>query len=346
MHPTVANGFFAQPASAPLSNALSSTTGSIQAFTLDDEDDVPIAASDKYYVPRAKDVAKKQRERDERERREREQRERKAHRTRDVGAAKEELDFSDDEDDELDGLGGAMRDGKAKVRTQQREQKEEEHKEEQKEEAEAEAEAEEKQQPARITVVTHKPAVSTSLQPTVLTRTVPRGSEQKQKEEMSDEEDEDVEANTKHRKQPTLAQRMSDEEQPSPHSSHTAASTATANVAPLINPVALSFFLRRLALTAMGGLQLSFTAGRPPARVYVLSIASFVAAPLLVLVFSLLDRALASTSHRECVYRRRGGGSPPRGRTHTVVAAVCHNSGRLVDGSDVRCPIPHARRWY
>ena len=298
--PASTNGFFAQPSSEPLSSALSSTTEEIHAFTIED-DDAPIASSDKYYVPRAKDVRKKQREREEREKRAREEQERKAgggrHKVKDVGEAKEQLDFSDDEDDELDGLGGAVRDSKPAVRTQPPRTQKEEYREEEKEEEEEE----EKQQPPRITVVTHKPAASLSStpQPTILTRTAVSSSFQQKKEEMSDEEDDDVEANTKQRKQPTLAQRMSDEEQPSSRTSHTSAAstTATANVAPLINPVALSFFLRRLALTAMGGLQLSFEPSRPPVLVYVMSIASFAVAPILVIIFSLVDHTSALPSH-------------------------------------------------
>ena len=288
--PASTNGFFTE-SSEPLSSALSSTTEEIRSFTADD-DDPPITASDKYYVPRAKDVKKKQREREEREKREREERERKAggrHKVREVGEAKEELDFSDDEDDEqLDGLGGARREGKPTARSQQHKQKEE-----QKEE-----EKEEEEQQSRITVVTHKPAAIIASHATILTRTGGAAVEQK-KEVISDEEEDDLEANIKQRKQPTLAQRMSDEEQPSPRTSHTSASatTATANVAPLINPVALSFFLRRLALTALGGLQLSFSPTRPPALVYVLSVTSFLVAPLLVVIFSFIDHESNLPSH-------------------------------------------------
>ena len=329
VRPAPTNGFFAQ-SSEPLSSALSSTTEDIQAFTVDD-DDAPIAASDKYYVPRAKDVKKKQREREGREKREREERERKAggrHKVKEVGLAKEELDFSDDEDDELDGLGGAVRDSKPKARTQPKQK--EEHQEEEKEGREEE---EEKQQQPRITVVTHKPAATSSSQPTILTRTGGgTGSEQK-KEEMSDEEEDDLEANTKLRKQPTLAQRMSDEDQSSPRTSHTSvpssATAATANVAPLINPVALSFFLRRLALTAAGGLQLSFSPSRPPALMYVLSIASFVVAPLLVLIFSLIDHASVLPSGAS-VY------------VAGLVAAVLHCAAHV---PSLRQPVPSSEEW-
>ena len=297
VRPAPSNGFFAAGAE-PLSAVLSSTTEEIQAFTAENDEDAPLAASDKYYVPRAKDVRKKEKEREERELREQQERERKAggrHKVREAGKAAEELDFSDDEDDELDGLGGARREKPSNARSQPYRQKDRE------EQKELEVEEEEAKQQPRITVVTHKSAVASSAQPAILSRS--GGASGEQKEEMSDDEDDDIEANTKRRKQPSLAQRMSDEEErSSPHATHTTASaSAAANVAPLINPVALSFFLRRLALTAMGGLQLSFAPARPSAMLYALSITSFVVAPVLVLLFSVLDHA-SSLPSRASVY--------------------------------------------
>ena len=332
--PAPTNGFFAAAASEPLSSALSSSSEEIQAFTADDDSDAPVVASDKYYVPRAKDVRKKQKEREEREKREQQERDRRAgagrYKVRELGGpAKEELDFSDDEeDDEMDGLGGAKRESKTHTRAQQR------HEQHNKEEEKEEKEQDEQPQPSRITLVTHKPTVIPPSQHSIISRAAPLSSEQK-KEEMSDEEEDgnDIEAaiSKPQHKQPTLAQRMSDEEQSSSRTNHTASSATAAatNVAPLINPVALAFFLRRLALTALGGLQLSFTPTRPPALLYVLSIASFVLAPVLAVVFSLIDHAAALPSSAS-VY------------IAGVVAAVLHGAAHL---PSLRRPSTASAEW-
>ena len=259
--------------SAPTSSSASSSTPApaedaiISIVSSDELASVDVHGSDKYYVPRKKDLLKKERERARRPDADADLRPSGGRRVKDVGAAKEELlDFSDDDEDEADTPGLSVRPPKSKASAVPPKSAEE-HK-------------ESDSTTAAQTVIRITPPTARAT-PTVIEPSAPS--------DHNDEDDDVVEA-AKPAKAKRAIEEISDEEdedaKPRRPSSTAAASTGTGGVAPLINPVAQTFFLQRFALTCTGGLPLRSVAGKVPWAVHGLAMASWLMAPVLVAVGS------------------------------------------------------------
>ena len=256
---------FADAGSTAAASATVPVDDCIMSIVSQDElDEVEVKGSDKYYVPRKKDLLKKERERQR----------------------KEEMDFSDDEDEgeeakeEMDGLGGVQSRAKPKPHATLAQPPRRPHDDEEEHKEAAPGEDEPSPAPSIRVIPTSTDRAPVAViepqrqPPSIAEYKVTSKKAPSEKEEMSDEEDEEAPR----------------PKQPPPRSSSSTSPRApstgvVAQVAPLINPVALTFFLHRFALTCLGGLQLRFVSPSPRLLVP-LSCTSFLLPTAVVLAFS------------------------------------------------------------